>query len=77
MPKSVEKNPLILNMKFVESLFLLVCIAASLFLVIGLYKPWALLWWADKQNRRKILKLYGSVALLAFIIYYALRFANE
>lgn len=49
--------------------FLLMSLASLLFMVMGLFKPWILLWWEDVQNRRKVIKVYGSVALFSFIVY--------
>jgi hypothetical protein len=45
-----------------------------LFLLIGLYKPWAVLWWEDTQNRKKVIRIYGALTLLFFITYYTLKF---
>lgn len=28
-----------------------------------------MLWWEDVQNRKKVIKLYGGVAVLFFVIY--------
>jgi len=39
-------------------------------MVIGLFKPWAMLWWEGVQNRRKVIKLYGSVAILSYLVYW-------
>jgi len=41
---------------------------AVVFLCLGLIKPWWLLWWEDSQNRLKVIKLYGSIALVSYII---------
>jgi len=38
------------------------------FLLIGLVKPWWLLWWEDTQNRLKVIKLYGSIAVVSYLI---------
>lgn len=45
-----------------------------MFMVAGLFKPWLLLWWEDVQNRRKVIKLYGSVAVLSYVVYLILLF---
>ncbi|MBN8576253.1 MAG: hypothetical protein KF775_05695 [Cyclobacteriaceae bacterium] len=55
---------------------LLLALTAFLFLVIGLIKPWLMLWWEDVQNRMKVIKLYGTVALLFLIFYLLLGFWN-
>jgi hypothetical protein len=48
--------------------------ACGLFLVIGLYKPWAMLWWEDIQNRKKVIQVYGTLTAVFFISYYVLKF---
>jgi len=54
-------------MDFLQQLLRFISIAALLFLVLGLFWPWALLWWEDVQNRRKVIRLYGSVACVAYL----------
>lgn len=58
----------------VRLLSLFVSYAAVLFLVLGLIKPWMMLWWEDVQNRRKVIKVYGTVAILFYLIYVGLGF---
>jgi hypothetical protein len=43
------------------------------FLGIGLYRPWAMLWWEDVQNRRKVLKIYGLLSVIFFLAYGVIR----
>ena len=43
-------------------------------LIIGLFKPWLLLWWEDVQNRKKIIQVYGSLSLVFFIAYVVMGF---
>ena len=57
-------------MEFIQQLFLFVSFTAIIFLIIGLYKPWTMLWWEDVQNRRKVIKLYGTVAVVSLAIYF-------
>ena len=45
-----------------------------LLLLIGLYKPWIVLWWEDTSYRLKVIRLYGSVALGALIAGQILRY---
>ena len=45
-------------------------------LLVGLYRPWIMLWWREKQNRRQVINLYGLIVLLSFLIYTTLRFAR-
>ncbi|MBX2955877.1 MAG: hypothetical protein KF846_06955 [Cyclobacteriaceae bacterium] len=63
-------------MNNVRLFFLLLSLAALLFMVAGLFKPWLLLWWEDVQNRRKVIKLYGSIALISYLVFIGLRFVE-
>lgn len=57
-------------MEFAHKLLLYISITALIFLLIGLYKPWVMLWWEDVQNRRKVFRLYGSIAVLGYLTYF-------
>jgi hypothetical protein len=59
-------------MYYVRLLILLVSITSFACMLMGLIKPWMLLWWEDVQNRRKVIKLYGSTGLLFLIVYWIL-----
>lgn len=59
-------------MYYVRLLFLLISLTSFLFMLLGLIKPWIMLWWEDVQNRKKVIQLYGSSGLLFLIIYFAL-----
>jgi hypothetical protein len=59
-------------MEFVQKFFLYVSVTSLIFLAIGLYKPWIMLWWEDTQNRRKVIKVYGIVALVSYAIRWGL-----
>jgi hypothetical protein len=59
-------------MAFLQQLFLYVSFTSLFFLLIGLYKPWAMLWWEDVQNRRKVLKVYGLTGLISFVLYWGM-----
>ncbi|HEY9047001.1 MAG TPA: hypothetical protein VIN08_13950 [Ohtaekwangia sp.] len=59
-------------MNFVQQLLLYISITAFIFLLIGLYKPWIMLWWEDVQNRRKIFKLYGGISVISYVLYWLL-----
>jgi hypothetical protein len=61
-------------MYYVRQMFLLLSLTSVLFLFFGLVKPWLLLWWEDTQNRRKVLKVYGTVAVVFYLIYLGLGF---
>jgi hypothetical protein len=58
----------------VRLLILFLGIACSIFLLIGLIKPWIMLWWEDVQNRKKVIAVYGTLVLIFFIAYYGIGF---
>lgn len=41
--------------------------------MVGLFKPWVVLWWSDFANRLIVLKIYGSLSLIFLAIYYWMR----
>jgi len=43
-------------------------------MIIGLFKPWWLLWWEDVQNRKKIFQVYGALTLVFFVAYVVMGF---
>ena len=57
------------SMEFVQRLFLYLSLTALVCLIIGLFKPWVMLWWEDTQNRKKVIRIYGTAALIASIVY--------
>jgi hypothetical protein len=66
------KKQEIYRMYYVRQMSLLLSITSVLFLLFGLTKPWLLLWWEDTQNRRKVIRVYGSVAIIFYLIYWGL-----
>jgi hypothetical protein len=62
------------NMAFVPQLLRYIGLVAFTFMILGFYKPWAMLWWEDVQNRRKVIRLYGSITLVSFILSQLLSF---
>lgn len=42
-------------------------IFSFLLLLTGLYKPWVVLWWEDKQYRMKVIKIYGIAGLITYL----------
>ncbi|WPP48399.1 hypothetical protein [Catalinimonas niigatensis] len=56
-----------------QIIFLSVCFFWILTL-FGLYRPWLALWWSDYCPRIKVLKVYGSIALVLSLLYGVLRF---
>lgn len=61
-------------MYYVRLLVLLLSITSFLFMVLGLIKPWMMLWWEDVQNRRKVIKLYGTFGLFFLLVYWILHY---
>ncbi|HPI80527.1 MAG: hypothetical protein M9954_00375 [Cyclobacteriaceae bacterium] len=43
--------------------------ASFVSMVIGLIRPWWLLWWEDVQNRKKIFQVYGTLTVVFFLAY--------
>lgn len=64
-------------MTFLERFFLVVSVVAYIFLGVGLYKPWIMLWWASVQNRRKIIRLYGSLGTFSYFVYSMIHALNS
>jgi len=60
-------------MQYVEILVLFLTLTCILFLIIGLIKPWAMLWWEDVQNRSKVIRIYGSLSIACAVGYYLIR----
>jgi len=56
-------------MYYVRLLLLFLSYTCLVFLLIGLYKPWVMLWWEDTQNRKKIIQVYGLLAVIFFAAY--------
>lgn len=61
---------LFLIMEFLQRLFLYASLTAAICTVAGLFKPWVMLWWEDTQNRKKVLKIYGTAAVVTFALYW-------
>ena len=59
-------------MYYVQLLLFYLSLTSVGFLVIGLWKPWVMLWWEDTQNRRKVIKIYGMLALIFYVAYWTL-----
>ncbi|MCZ8353663.1 MAG: hypothetical protein O9340_02935 [Cyclobacteriaceae bacterium] len=55
-------------MYFVHLLIQFTGIFSVILLLIGLYKPWVVLWWEHRQDRLKVIKLYGSIAAFLFLL---------
>lgn len=61
-------------MYYIRLLVLLLSLTSLLFMVIGLVKPWIMLWWEDVQNRKKVLQLYGISGIVFLAAYYVMGF---
>jgi len=61
-------------MYHVRLFVLLLSLTSFLFMALGLIKPWIMLWWEDAQNRRKVIKLYGTSGIFFFMIYLILHY---
>jgi hypothetical protein len=56
-------------MESVRQFFMFVSLTSLLCLLIGLFRPWMVLWWEDVQNRKKVIKVYGTAALIGYALY--------
>lgn len=56
-------------MEHVQRFFLYLSLIAFLCLMVGLFKPWVMLWWEDTQNRKKVIRIYGMATIIALVIY--------
>jgi len=53
---------------FISLGFKILSILSFIMLVAGLYKPWMVLWWEDRQYRLKVIKLYGITGIVSWLI---------
>jgi len=63
-------------MYYSRTLILLLSISSGLFLIIGLFKPWLMLWWEDVQNRKKVILVYGTIMIFFWIVYVVMGFIS-
>jgi hypothetical protein len=56
-------------MDVMERLFLMLGWGMLLLMLVGLIKPWKLLWWRDVQNRRGVIQVYGTFSMACFLGY--------
>lgn len=59
-------------MTYVRLLFYYLTITSVVFILIGLWRPWVMLWWEDVSTRRKVIKVYGTISILFYAIYWLL-----
>jgi hypothetical protein len=57
----------------VRLFFLFLSLTLAACMLLGLYKPWWVLWWEDVQNRKKVLLVYGTSAVFFAVVYEVLR----
>jgi hypothetical protein len=67
-------NSLILSVYYVRLLLYYLSLTSLAFLLLGLWRPWVMLWWEDTQNRRKVIKVYGLLAAVFYAAYWILYF---
>lgn len=60
-------------MYYLQLFMLFLTIACFIFLAIGIFKPWSMLWWEDNQNRIKVIRAYGSLTIIFALAYIALK----
>ena len=60
-------------MYYVRLLLLYLALASIFFLLMGLFKPWVMLWWEDTQNRKKVLQIYGTLTIVFLLAYLILQ----
>ena len=53
---------------FISLGFKILSILSFIMLIAGLYKPWIVLWWEDRQYRLKVIKLYGITGVVCWLI---------
>lgn len=53
----------------IRPLILVLSILFTILTFVGMYKPWIVFWWADFSNRKKVLAVYGSLALMCWLLY--------
>ncbi|CAN5457802.1 hypothetical protein BH23BAC1_BH23BAC1_02430 [soil metagenome] len=56
-------------MELVKTLLLYLVIFSGIFFLIGLYKPWMVLWWKAVSNRLMVIKIYGLILVISLIAY--------
>jgi len=64
-------------MEFIQQVLRYLAVVAAFLLVVGLYKPWVVLWWEDKQNRKKVIRLYGGVTGFALLSWWVLNIIDK
>ena len=55
-------------MELLYYLALIITILDLVLLFTGLYKPWIVLWWMPRQNRKTVLRIYGTAGVLLMLL---------
>ena len=58
-------------MDFIQRFFFYMSYASLLCLLLGLFKPWMMVWWEDTQNRKKVIRIYGTAGVISYALYRA------
>lgn len=58
-------------MDFMQRVFLYMTFVSLICLLLGLFRPWLMLWWEDTQNRKKVIKVYGTAGVTSYALYWA------
>jgi hypothetical protein len=64
-------------MHYVRLLLYYLSLTSIGFLLLGLWKPWIMLWWEDTQNRGKVIQVYGTLAGIFYLAYWILSFYEK
>ena len=59
-------------MDFVQRFFLYMTFISLSCLIMGLFRPWMMLWWEDTQNRKRVFKVYGTAGVVSYALYWAM-----
>ncbi len=55
-------------MELLRDLIFILAVFNFLLLSVGLYRPWIVLWWRRRQNRRQVIQLYGMLGLVLLLL---------
>lgn len=57
--------------------FKILALFCAFSILLGFVKPTLVIWWARTQNRIHVLKLYGSLATVSFLVWIILRYLSH
>jgi hypothetical protein len=61
----------------VQIFTLILFLLALVSLILGLVKPVLVLWFLDRFNRLKVLKIYGAATVIFFTIWFFMKLLSE